>query len=57
MADGDRASNRDRSGVIVLAVGPWGLRTPIEFPGTEGLVGLGVDQANDAGFVWLETFR
>lgn len=57
MADGDRALKLDRSGVMVLAVGSWGLMIPMAFPGVEGIVGLGVDQANEAGFVWFGRLR
>ena len=46
---GVRASKRDRSGVIVLETGPCcGLRAAIEPPGSDGVVGLGVDHAKDA---------
>jgi hypothetical protein len=57
VADCERALKLDRSGVMVLAVGPWGLMIPMAFPGVEGVVGLGVDQENEAGFVWFGRLR
>lgn len=48
VVDGDRASNLERSGVMVLDVGPFcGFKAM--FIGVTGVVGLGVDQANCAG--------
>lgn len=47
--EGVRASNRDKSGVIVREIEPcWVRREFIELPegGIPGVVGLGVDQEN-----------
>ena len=47
VVDGVRASNRDKSGVIVREAGPCcGLMVAIEFAEADGAAGLGVDQEN-----------
>jgi hypothetical protein len=55
---GVRGSNFAKSGVIVRKVGPvCGRKTPIDPPGIDAVVGLGLDHANEGVLAWFEAFR